>query len=329
MSAILAPIMTEAIALDQDTAAVASDEDTALALPETPPEVPETETEDLGSETDASEEAPETEEPFSLFGDQEVDLDELFGKDEKIKSWLEGKLKGERAKADESNRRKREAEVEQARRSAETEALKAQYQKDLTDAEQVWGKWGVDALSNLVKHVAQNGTDGVDVQGYVTAMAGKMLEANRSVAAQGMTQARAQIFGELYPGATIPEDVLKDWEKATYAKDLPAQNRAFAKAVAAAERAKVMAELEATAKSEADNEAKAAEKAGQLQEIEQKRKATPRPSVNLPIGKQKLVTQAEIDAIPTEVWLRKPQAERDEMLASLNRWREREAAKTR
>ena len=302
-----------------DTAA-APTEDTGLELPEAPP-VPDVE-ELTETVDDSSPETPvdDTTETETLFPD-DVNLDEVLTTDPKVAKWLEDKLKGERAKADESNRQKREHEVAKAKREAETEALQQRYQQELTQAEKTYGEWGVNALQTIVNHIEENGSRGVDLKAALGNIAGQMLEANRVASVQSLTQARSQLFGELYPEAKLSEPTVEEWTRATYAKDIPAQNRAFAKAVAEAERARVMAELEAKSKSEAEESAKTEEEASKLQETDAVRRSRPRPTVNLPVGRKKQWTPAELDAIPMAEWERKPKAERDEMIASVEEWR--------
>lgn len=298
-------------------------EDTAPALPETPPEPqlgePEPDEGD-GPETPTIGE-PETE---SLFA-EDVDLDEILSSDARVKAWLDEKLVGERAKADESNRRKRENEVAQAKREAETQALQAQYQHDLTEAEATYGTWGVNALEVLADHIEKNGKQGIDLKKYLSNVAGKMIEANRATAVQSLTATRTQLFAEMYPGTALSDDVVDEWTKATYSKDVAGQNRAFARAIAEAERAKVMAELESKSKADAEQASKAEEEAAKLQEVDKERRSKPRPVVNLPVGKRKQVTPADLDAIPTEQWLLMPKAERDEMIAAKDEWVRRNA----
>lgn len=301
-----------------DTAVEAPVTDTGLELPPEPAPTPETE---------AVEDAPETtvDAPTETLFPDDVDLDEVLTSDPKVSEWLEKKLKWERDKADESNRQKRESEVAKAKREAEVQALSSQYQRDLTEAEATYGTWGVNALEQLADHIEKNGKEGIDLKRYLSTVAGKMLEANRAITVQALTTARTQLFGEMYPGVSLSEDVVSDWTKATYEKDVAGQNRAFARAIAEAERAKVLAELESKSKVETAEAAKTEEEAARLQEVEQERKSKPRPIANLPVGKRKLVSPADLDAIPTNEWLAKPKAERDEMIAAAEEWRRRNA----
>src|SRR3990167_7920734 len=250
--------------MDEDTAGLPLSEDTVADAPETPlPEAPETDG-DLAPET-FDDDAPETE--TSLF--DEAELEEQASKDPVLRTWLAKKLKWERDKADDSNRRKRESEVEKARQDAEEAAISQQYTQAFERAKQAFGGETANRFTAILKHVAEKGMpENWDPKQYFDSMTNWLFDSTRTTVALDAADKRAKMLATQYPEWQASPETVGEWTRALQSRDPQKMDAAFMQAAteAAESKLKALATKDAAAKT-ADEQARKA-KADELSKVE-------------------------------------------------------------
>ncbi|MCR4339629.1 MAG: hypothetical protein NUW01_07055 [Gemmatimonadaceae bacterium] len=284
---------------EMDTAGLPLAEDTAPDLPQEPlPDAPET-GEETGSETTA-ETAPETEDATSQF--EESELEELASKDPTLKTWLEKKLKWERDKADESNRRKRENEVAQAKKAAEDSVLEQQYAAAVTRAQEAFGGQTAESFAKLVRYVAENGIpEDFSPEKYFGEMTNWLFDATRTTVALDAADKRAKLLATQYPEWSASPELVQDWTKALQSRDPQKLDLAYMKATAEAAQSMLKAQLSKEAEAAQETESQRKAKAEALKETEETRLSSDRPTRDLPAsGGRRLTTPEELAKMPSQ-----------------------------
>lgn len=250
-------------------------------------------------ETDVELSAPETE------GDESPETQPLDKDDPRVAEII----KAERAKIEESYRRRAEHSQRQQRIAA--------YEEARQQAETYRATSAYDQIEKMVKKAVEEGDepDLAAIKNIVSATnAGGILDVLEGM--EGWTNSYLRRAAPKF-FSSLPEDdpINIEWVDAKLSKN-PAQ--LFAVALKAAQAAGEQAGREA-AKAEAEKEAKARaaarQKTEQIRNADQARAQQGRPNMNLNNGVPRRMTLKEIDQMPTEQWLSIPVEERRRLRA--------------
>lgn len=297
--------------MDTDTAGLPLSEDTVAPAPETPlPEAPETDGEPTPETPEGD--APETEVASEF---DENSLEELAKNDPVLRKWLDKKLSWERDKANESNRRLREAETEKVKKLAEESALSAQFSAAVEQARATYGGRAAEQFTGLVKYIAENGIpDNWDAKTYFDEMTNQLFDATRTSVALDTADKRTKLLAQEFPEWAASPALVDEWTKALQSRDPQKLDMAYLKAAREAAESSLKLQLSKEAEAEQAKETERKAKAEALKATEETRMAGDRPTRDLPVSNgHRLTTPEDLEKMPKQQIARLAREKPDEL----------------